>query len=275
MNEKCSKSNYLMHKLIAISFFILTSNTQAALNDLGNGLIKDTTTNLIWLKDANLFKTLCDAYNPIATEFIPVDSADSFSICNNNGEMTWYDAEKWISRLNSYNYLGYSDWRLPNTSPLDGVEFNYTWKSDGSSDTGYNISAIGTVYAGSTANEMAFMYYYNLGNEGWEHIDGSSNHGDEEFCSEVPPYCLQITTSFQNLQSSIYWTGITYEGTTFIDSTSEHAWTFNTEDGYPGHNAKDGGESGWGFRYVWPVRSDLPETNPISQQIPSLLLLLN
>jgi len=37
------------------------STAHAALNDLGNGLVGDTTLNITWMQDANLVKTSCDA----------------------------------------------------------------------------------------------------------------------------------------------------------------------------------------------------------------------
>jgi hypothetical protein len=71
------------------------------------------------MKDANLFKTLCDAADPIATGFTPVDTADAATVCSNNGRMTWNDAEVWIARLNAQNYRGHNDWRQPLTPQPD------------------------------------------------------------------------------------------------------------------------------------------------------------
>lgn len=116
-----------MRKLVLVFVgllsFIPTSHAGlAGLIDLGNGIIRDTTQNIEWVKDDNIFKALCDANDPIASGFIPVDAPDVASICNifgSKGAMTWNDAVAWVARLNSENYLGYNDWRLPSTPSID------------------------------------------------------------------------------------------------------------------------------------------------------------
>ena len=47
---------------------------------------------------------------------------------------------------------------------MNGTDYIYDHGYDGSSDVGYNVSAPGTVYEGSTGSEMAYMFYNNLGN---------------------------------------------------------------------------------------------------------------
>lgn len=71
---------------------ICTPIAQAALEDLGNGLIKDADLGIAWLADANNSKT---------------------SGYNTNGIMTWNTANNWANQL---NVGGHSDWRLPTTS---------------------------------------------------------------------------------------------------------------------------------------------------------------
>lgn len=62
---------------------LLSVSANAALVDNGDGTITDTHTNLMWLQDAG------------------------------SGYVTWYDAASSIDSLNSSNFLGYNDWRLP------------------------------------------------------------------------------------------------------------------------------------------------------------------
>jgi len=89
---------------------------------------------------------------------------------DDDGRMTWEEAVEWTKQL---NYNGYTGWRLPHTKPVNGSTYNYTHLNDGSSDDGYNISAPGTVYAGSTGSEMAYLFLYELGNLGY--CDASGN----------------------------------------------------------------------------------------------------
>jgi hypothetical protein len=59
----------------------LTGTTHASLVSLGDGTVKDTATNLIWLQNWNL-----------------------------NGKNSWYGQTLWASDL---TYAGSTDWRLP------------------------------------------------------------------------------------------------------------------------------------------------------------------
>lgn len=86
-----------------------------------------------------------------------------------DGTMTWSAAKAWVQALNASRYLGHSDWRLPAVTPINGTSFQFNSPpSDprayaGLIDLGYNISAPGTQYAGSTASELAFLFYDVLG----------------------------------------------------------------------------------------------------------------
>ena len=69
-------------------------NPLYGLNDLadnGNGTITDKATGLMWTKD---------------------DSGSG---------MNWKDALAWVQKKNSENYLGYSDWKLPNAKELQSI----------------------------------------------------------------------------------------------------------------------------------------------------------
>ncbi|MCK4951090.1 MAG: DUF1566 domain-containing protein, partial [Gammaproteobacteria bacterium] len=91
--------------LIGVGLLICNFNVaQASLIDLGNGLIYDDILDVSWLKDANLA-----ANNTFGVSGIAVD-----------GTMNWYTAFDWINALNSNNYMGYSTWRMPTLTPVDG-----------------------------------------------------------------------------------------------------------------------------------------------------------
>lgn len=91
------------------------------------------------------------------------------------GRMPWTTAQLWIAALNTLNYLGINDWRLPNANPINGTAYNFNPRNDGSRDVGINISAPGTIYAGSTAHELAHLFFDTLGNHGSVTPDGLSS----------------------------------------------------------------------------------------------------
>jgi hypothetical protein len=99
-------SKKLFLGLLMTGGIICAPAAQAALEDLGNGVIKDTDLGIVWLADANYSKT---------------------SGYNTNGLMAWNAANTWVDQL---NVGGHSDWRLPTTdefshlflNELDGVK---------------------------------------------------------------------------------------------------------------------------------------------------------
>jgi hypothetical protein len=113
--------------------------SQAALIDRGNGLIYDNVLKITWIQDVALSSTLGAA-----------------------GTFDWFGANAWADQL---VYRGYSDWRLPTLTPINGVRFNSIFHCDGSADYGYGIAAPGSASAGFTGNELAYMYHVNLGNK--------------------------------------------------------------------------------------------------------------
>jgi len=80
--------------------------------------ITDNMTGLIWESHPNLMLARDPAYDP------------PFGV----GSVSWQRALDYIDRLNTENYLGYSDWRLPNALELlslfnNGVASNADWLS--------------------------------------------------------------------------------------------------------------------------------------------------
>jgi hypothetical protein len=74
---------------------------------------------------------------------------------------TWQSV---IGEITIMNVGGITGWRLPNAGFINGVSFNSAWSVNGTTDVGLNISAPGSLYGGSIANEMAHLYYNTLGN---------------------------------------------------------------------------------------------------------------
>jgi hypothetical protein len=77
--------------------------------DCGDGTMADTSTGLVWTKDAN----------PIATQYGYSDCpGDSWS---SPGEVTWYHAFDQVTRLNADVYKGSTNWRVPSFDELKSL----------------------------------------------------------------------------------------------------------------------------------------------------------
>jgi len=170
----------------------------------------DTDLNITWLADANV-----------------------------NEPMTWDTANTWaagLSIVDTDKNFTYDNWRLPTVNPVNGSSFNYALSYDGSTDGGffgnsYNISEQGTVFASSTASEMAHLFYTTLNNKSYCPVGTS--------CLPAPQSGWGLTNSgpFTNLQADRYWsaTGYTDESA----PSDVYAWTFNFNAGDQGIEAKE------------------------------------
>lgn len=249
MREMKGKLSILLFGLVG-----LVNTSHASLSDLGNGLVSDDTLNITWLQDANVFKTLCDASDPIATGFTPVDAPNAATICTtDDGAMTWNDAEAWIVRLNAQVYLGRNDWRQPATQQPD---LTCEATAAPGNNNGYNCigSELGNLYNASLGNP-------NTGGTGTG-LDGSTGTVGSA-CSGPPPSCFVNSAPFVNTSNNTYWSG-----TTFAPNTTR-AWTFATTNGFQGNGNKTPVTP---TINVWPVFSGAAITAApmVSQAIPTL-----
>lgn len=203
------KKSQLLGALCIATFGFFTLSSQAALESrLGGLAYYDTVLDITWLANANL----------AATDDFGVAGIDS------NGRMYQSTSIAWIAALNAdggTGYLGYDDWRLPTVSPINGSAFDYNLKYDGCTDRGYNISAPGTIFAGATGSEMAYIFYNNLALTGAYDTSGSPTG-----CPGAPNYCLNDTGPFSNLQPSLYWSGTNLA----IDTSQAWEFTFNSDE---------------------------------------------
>ncbi len=198
-------------------FLLLGSAANAALLSRSGGqAYYDTVLDITWVADANLAKT--SGYDA-------------------DGNMTWSAAQTWIGTLNTANYLGTNDWRLPTVEPLNGSTFNYSVSANGSTDSGYNQSEQGTAYAGGTGSEMAHLFYNTLDNKGYCNPLLSTAG-----CTPQAGWGLSNVGPFSNLQPYLYWSGTEYAPAT------SNAWDFNFNRGNQGHGGKSDG------LYAWAVR---------------------
>ncbi|MBS4050890.1 MAG: hypothetical protein KGZ69_06770 [Methylomonas sp.] len=153
---------------------LFSLNSQAALYDRGNGLVYDDVLNATWSKDTNLLKTLANASGNSINYLQQIITASNGKVYDgyNGGDhtltlndfgvhpngnvvsMTWWGAHGFIDYLNSTNYQGYNNWRLPSLSPINGTNFNTNSSYNGATDAGYNIT--------SPTSELSYMWHINL-----------------------------------------------------------------------------------------------------------------
>ena len=242
--------------LLLLSLF--ASISHATLVTVGNGLVNDTDLNATWLQDGNSFYTLSGSgSNPIqATNLINAviaavpsvtDDTGVHSIATTDfdtvtGEMTWYGAEAWVGYLNSINYKGYSNWRQPIMTPVNGVSFNYNYSYDGTTDYGKNNTHINTI-----ASELGHIFYNELGNLADASLTGGLQAG----------YGLSNTGPFIGMPSGVYWVGTAYP------LWWGNAWHFHTYNGGQGNDPKSD------FFYVWPVRTGLTTNTNLALNKPA------
>jgi len=162
---------------------------------LGGQAVYDTDRNITWLADANLA-----ASNTFGVGGIRED-----------GVMNWATANSWIGAMNTANYLGYHDWRLPDTPQPDAT--------CGSQGSGY----------GCTGSELGHLFYEALSGSAGTSITSGHNAN----------YLL-----FQNIQASAgyYWSGTEYAPNTL------NAWYFRFSDGDQGNLDKVGIVYAWAVR---------------------------
>ena len=214
-----------MKKILVFFSVLLFSATSvyADLHDRGGGLIYDDVLNVTWLQDANFAQT--SGYDA-------------------DGRMNWSEAMEWADQL---IYAGYDDWKLPQTLPINGSEYVFgAFNPDGSKDRGYNVSAPGSVYSGSMASQLAFMYYNNLENLARVDIYGDYPQNN---------WGLKNTAPFINIQSveSIgYWS---YSDDPHLVAA---AFTFDFYDGWQFSYYKD-----VSTLYAWPVRDGDVSPQPL------------
>ncbi len=141
--------------------------------------------------------------------------------------MPWAVANAWATSL---TIQGISGWRIPDVGPVNGVAFNNNYAANGTTDNGFNVSALRSSYAGSTANELAHLFYNTLGNKGFRNLVGAV----------LSDWSVFNSGPFVNVDSDYYWTG----RASGVDPDHAGAFSF-------------GGEQSWGskdfyFR-AWPV----------------------
>lgn len=216
-------SRSIVSTLVSLIIMIaLSTATNAELTDNADGTVTQVRNDgsiLMWIQDVNL----------AATETFGVSGITDGSY------MDWETANNWINAMNASEYLGYDDWRLPDNRPVNGIGYDHTFSYDGSTDSGYNIT--------SPNNELAYMYYTELGNIGY--YDTSGNRRESG-------YGLQNHGEFINLPAWSFWSAGEFE------PHPDYQWDFNFNSGFQGNLRKDLSN------YAWAVRTVAVVPEPIS-----------
>lgn len=170
----------------------------------------DTDLNITWLADANYART--SGHTRLA--FDPYRHVQYTELTY--GRMYWDEAKSWVAGLSFTDGINvYDNWRLPTVGPVNGVGFNYTYSTNGSTDVSYNIT--------SPQSEMAHLYYITLGNQG-----AYTPAGADSGCYVNPVNtCLDNTSPFSNFgDDTPYWSSTEYA------PGSGDAWIFSMYTGF-------------------------------------------
>ncbi len=218
MNNK--RLFYIKAKVTALVLGLVTELVgggvaQAALLDRGGGLIYDDILNVTWLQDANYAKT---------SGYI---TPEGRNVTITHGGMTWSEAKVWADNLNyidTVHNTNWSNWRLPTLTPVNGINITDTGQTDGGTDGSYNISAPGSVFAGSTASELAYMFFNNLENLAYFPVGEETwSEGPQAGWSNQPK-----SGPFSNLENFGWFVTNTNVDLPFIE---DDAWGFNFKTG--------------------------------------------
>ena len=198
----------------------------------GVDLYYDDVLDITWHGNANLAATETFGLTQSTNVFPAAGEVGS------TGRMNWFTANAWIAGMNTANYLGFNDWRLPILSPIDGTSvFNNDFSNNATTDRG-NADADGWVDgSGTPVSEMGHMFYVNLGNLGF----CTPNDSSPGSCVEQTGFGLVNTGPFSNVQTISYWSG--------TELSASNAWLFSFNNGLQDFNVK--GVS----LFAWAVRS--------------------
>jgi hypothetical protein len=194
------------------------------------GLVYSSVSDVTWTQDANLFKTMYDADNSLISQIASVtpsyndpswgvQTIDAGDFIISDGRMNWWGGLAFTNYLNSINYGGSSQWRLPSAGANPQFGFN------------------------QTGGELGQLYFNELNRLAYPGTNGSDygilGHGT-----------AGVLTSgnagpFTNAQTWAYWLATEYAPDPFS------AWDFNTIGGAQGSVIKKPGSLDG--LYAWAV----------------------
>lgn len=161
--------------LITLIICTFSNLSNATLVNRGRGLIYDDVLDVTWLQDSNIAAS--NNFGVIGVSQLPISP----------GTMSRSVADQFITAMNTANYLGINNWRLPHLFPVNGVDLNTQLSFDGSTDNTHNIT--------TTNSELGYLHYVTLGNPGRFSPDGSSTP------CQGANLCIDNTGPFTNLDT--------------------------------------------------------------------------
>lgn len=190
--------------MTAAAMVALTGTAQAALINVGGGMIYDTTRDITWLADMNYAFTSGYAASGVDpfSEFGP-------DTIWTDGRMGWNAANTWANNL---VYGGFSDWRLPTLNPADTTCSNFFNPGDP-----FPNQYFGT---GCTGGELSGLFVTDLGNKPFESVLNQTGDTAEQIAN---------LALFSNVQSVSYWSG------TEVAPDPFSAWLFTANGGDQGN----------------------------------------
>ncbi len=149
--------------VIGMLIAVAVGNAHAALVDVGNGLVNDTTQHLVWLKNANLAAT--ETFGLVRNTDLGTYPGDTSpnpeqGRIRDDGGMNWPGAMLWIDAMNRQKYKGYDDWRLPALTDTGNPGCD---DATVGTDCGSNVDV--------STGELAHLWY-GLGNIAFYDSDG-------------------------------------------------------------------------------------------------------
>lgn len=172
----------------------------------------DSTLDITWIADAALAASnTFGLVTGVSLGTHPNDALGLDGFIDTGGTMNWPGALFWIDAMNTANYLGFNDWRLPKVTPIDGASFNTTQSNNATTDRGWADADGWVDGSGNPTSEMGHMYYVTLGNLGI----CTPNDTDPGSCVIQLDWGLNNTGPFSNLSRDFYWVGLEVD-TSFI-----------------------------------------------------------
>jgi hypothetical protein len=188
--------------LFATTVMMSSLSAHAALTSVDGGLgVYDSTNNVTWTSNANLFASQYSNVSTIVTDANSANGgaglASGMVVAGNfssTGQMTWAAANAWVYYLDVTNYGNSTHWALPTTvDSLSSAGFP--------NGVGSNPS--------QSSSQMAELFYGGLGQVALSSIT-TTNNG-------AAGYNL-----FSNVQSAVYWSGTQYS------AVPTSAWFFDS-----------------------------------------------
>lgn len=191
-----------------------TATAHASLIARGGGLIYDDDLGITWMANASLSVT---------------NTFGAAGTINPTGTMSWLTAQNWIDAMNAQAYLGFGNWRLPDTL--------YPDPACTATSGGHNCSG----------SEMGHLFYNELG--------GVAGH-------DIADVHNSNYTLFKNIQPNQYWSRTTITQNPL--TPDDNAWVFYFPGGVQQTIAVENFDAVWAVRDGDVVPSTVSEPAPLA-----------